>query len=213
MNKLTTGADSTLGEHLKLARRFFGEQSKQAAFLRQKIELSPRGEAEEVLISEREMVYILFALDGVKPPPTTLSRKPTMNQPVTTNQPVTPEGKRPPLFAVWATFHQLWGDAHAHIYQKLLWERMQAELQRIEELMTPTAEPAATAKPTAQLAAPLDIRQLVQDLTDAQALLDDANRHSGVQPDPYATERKNRLAGMRNALRMGSAPYDPAKSA
>ena len=46
------------------------------------------------------------------------------------------------MFKVWTIFHQLWADAHTLVYHKTLWQRMQAELQKLEEQMTPTATPS-----------------------------------------------------------------------
>lgn len=62
MTKLSTGADSTLGEYRKLAAAFFGADSKAVAFIDQKIKDSPNGENEEVLADEGQMVHVLMSL-------------------------------------------------------------------------------------------------------------------------------------------------------
>lgn len=62
MTKLSTGADSTLGEYRKLAVAFIGAGSKAVAFIDQKIKDSPNGEKEEVLADEGQMVHVLMSL-------------------------------------------------------------------------------------------------------------------------------------------------------
>jgi hypothetical protein len=66
MQKLSTGDDSTLGSYLKLSRAFFGADSPATHFLEQKIAAAPKGDAEEVLADEGQMVYLLgrMHLDG-----------------------------------------------------------------------------------------------------------------------------------------------------
>ena len=59
MQKLSTGHDATLGNYLKLATAFFGEESKAVKFLNEKIAESPNGENEEVAADETQMVYLL----------------------------------------------------------------------------------------------------------------------------------------------------------
>lgn len=62
MNKLSTGADSTLGEYKKLAAEVFGVDSKAMEFLDKKIAESPKGEAEEVIADERQMIQVLMQI-------------------------------------------------------------------------------------------------------------------------------------------------------
>lgn len=59
---LSTGANSTLGEYLKLCKAFFGEDSKATAFIQRKIDGSLLGEAEEVIQSESQMTHLLGML-------------------------------------------------------------------------------------------------------------------------------------------------------
>lgn len=63
MTKLSTGADSTLGEYRKLAATFFGADSKAVTFLDGKIKDSPNGENEEVLADEGQMMHLFMSLD------------------------------------------------------------------------------------------------------------------------------------------------------
>lgn len=58
--KLSTGADSTLGEYRKLASVFFG--AKAVAFIDEKIKESSRGADEPVVAAESQMVYLLANL-------------------------------------------------------------------------------------------------------------------------------------------------------
>lgn len=62
MHKLSTGADSTLGEYRKLTAAVFGKDSKAVAFLDKKIKESPNGENEEVLADEGQMIQLLASL-------------------------------------------------------------------------------------------------------------------------------------------------------
>ncbi|QEM41129.1 hypothetical protein HYP85_gp032 [Pseudomonas phage Zuri] len=57
MNKLSTGDDSTLGNHRKLAIAAFGKDSAAVKFLDDKIK--EQGEDEEVIQDEGQMVYLL----------------------------------------------------------------------------------------------------------------------------------------------------------
>jgi len=59
MRKLSTGADSTLGNYLDLTNAFFGKDSPQAKFLNDKIAESPNGREEEVIAAESQMLYLL----------------------------------------------------------------------------------------------------------------------------------------------------------
>ena len=62
MKKLSTGANSTLGEYRKLTCAVFGTDSKATAFIDQKIKDSPNGEKEEVLADEGQMAHLLMPL-------------------------------------------------------------------------------------------------------------------------------------------------------
>jgi predicted Ser/Thr protein kinase len=62
MNKLSTGDDSTLGNYKKLAEIFFGADSLAVNFLNEKISKSLKGENEEVIADERQMIYLLANL-------------------------------------------------------------------------------------------------------------------------------------------------------
>ena len=62
MNKLSTGADATLGNYRALAAIFFGEDSKAVKFLDEKIAESPNGADEEVIADESQMVYLLGSM-------------------------------------------------------------------------------------------------------------------------------------------------------
>jgi hypothetical protein len=57
VKKLSTGQDSTLGEYLKLA-KIFGPEA--VAFIQHKIDESPRGANEEVIVDEAQMVHLLL---------------------------------------------------------------------------------------------------------------------------------------------------------
>ena len=59
MQKLSTGDDATLGNYRKLSAAFFGEQSGAVKFLDTKIAESPKGEDEEVLADESQMIQLL----------------------------------------------------------------------------------------------------------------------------------------------------------
>lgn len=60
--KLSTGQDSTLGSYLKLCQLFFGDESVQAKFIREKIATNPNGADEEVIVDEHQMMYLLVNL-------------------------------------------------------------------------------------------------------------------------------------------------------
>jgi hypothetical protein len=62
MTKLSTGADATLGEYKKLATAVFGSESPAVAFLGKKIQESPKGENEEVMTAEGQMVHALMTI-------------------------------------------------------------------------------------------------------------------------------------------------------
>lgn len=62
MNTLSTGQPSTLGSYLKLCEVFFGEDSVQARFIRDKITSNPNGADEEVVAEESQMMYLLVNL-------------------------------------------------------------------------------------------------------------------------------------------------------
>ena len=62
MKKLSTGEDSTLGNHRKMAVAVFGGTSSAVKFLDDKIVSSKRGEAEEVLAEEVQFVHALAQL-------------------------------------------------------------------------------------------------------------------------------------------------------
>ncbi len=53
---ISTGEPSTLGTYKKIA-KFFGEAAE--AFIQQKIDESTKGEDEEVIADERQMLYLL----------------------------------------------------------------------------------------------------------------------------------------------------------
>jgi hypothetical protein len=63
MRKLSTGEDSTLGNYLKLATLFFGEESESVKFLKYKIAESPYGKNEEVIADESQMIYLLVEVN------------------------------------------------------------------------------------------------------------------------------------------------------
>jgi len=62
MQKLSTGDDATLGNYRKLARAFFGADSKAVKFLDEKIAESRNGANEEVIADERQMIYLLATM-------------------------------------------------------------------------------------------------------------------------------------------------------
>jgi hypothetical protein len=59
MQKLSTGDDATLGNYRKLAIIFFGSDSEAVKFLDDKIAENPKGENEEVIVDEGQMVHLL----------------------------------------------------------------------------------------------------------------------------------------------------------
>jgi len=60
MRKLSTGADSTLGEWKKLVDAFFGADSPQAKFINDKID--KQGEDMEVIADEGQMLMVLGSM-------------------------------------------------------------------------------------------------------------------------------------------------------
>ena len=62
MQKLSTGADATLGNYRKLASVIFGSTSPAVAFLDRKIQESPNGETEEVIQDEGQMIDALMTI-------------------------------------------------------------------------------------------------------------------------------------------------------
>jgi len=62
MKKLSTGEDSTLGNHRKMAVAVWGNDSKAVKFLNDKIAESPNGENEEVIADEVQMVFLLRSI-------------------------------------------------------------------------------------------------------------------------------------------------------
>jgi len=62
MITLSIGLPSTLGSYLKLSELFFGEESVQAKFIREKIASNPNGADEEVVVEESQMMYLLVNL-------------------------------------------------------------------------------------------------------------------------------------------------------
>jgi len=63
MRKLSTGDDSTLGSYKKLTAIVLGEESAAVQYLNKKISESPKGENEEVLADESQMLLMLFSLE------------------------------------------------------------------------------------------------------------------------------------------------------
>ena len=59
MKQMSTGDDATLGNYLKMAKLFFGDDSIAVDFLNEEIAKSPNGENEEVIAAESQMVYLL----------------------------------------------------------------------------------------------------------------------------------------------------------
>ncbi len=62
MNKLSTGADSTLGNWIDLCLVSFGKESKATKFLEAKMKNSPNGKEEEVLADESQLLYALMQI-------------------------------------------------------------------------------------------------------------------------------------------------------
>ena len=62
MRKLSTGDDATLGNYRKLVIALFGQESKAVKFLDGKIDQSPNGENEEVIVDESQMIYLLVTM-------------------------------------------------------------------------------------------------------------------------------------------------------
>jgi len=59
---MSTGVDSTLGNWYDLAKSFFGEQSKPALFLAEKIAATPKGRDEEVIADEQQLLQVLLSM-------------------------------------------------------------------------------------------------------------------------------------------------------
>lgn len=59
MNQLSLGIDSTLGNWLMLCKVTFGEDSAPTKFIEKKIAESPKGEQEEVIADERQLLMVL----------------------------------------------------------------------------------------------------------------------------------------------------------
>lgn len=57
--KMSTGEPSTLENHRIMAIAVFGKDSKAIKYLDDQIKKSPRGEKEEVVMSESQLVYLL----------------------------------------------------------------------------------------------------------------------------------------------------------
>ena len=62
MKKLSTGANSTLGEYRKLCVMFFGVRSHATKYFDRLIKESPNGENEEVITEESQMLYLVGQL-------------------------------------------------------------------------------------------------------------------------------------------------------
>lgn len=62
MTNLSVGLPSTLGSYLMLCNVFFGEESVQAKYIKEKISVSPLGESEEVIADESQMLQLLQSL-------------------------------------------------------------------------------------------------------------------------------------------------------
>lgn len=60
--KLSTGANSTLGEYRKLCVIFFGEDSHATKYFDKLIKESPNGENEEVITEESQMILLVSQL-------------------------------------------------------------------------------------------------------------------------------------------------------
>lgn len=59
MQKLSTGADSTLREWITLSQTMFGPDSEPVRFLEKKAAESPNGHDEEVIADERQLLALL----------------------------------------------------------------------------------------------------------------------------------------------------------
>ena len=59
MRKMSTGEDSTLGAHRKMAAAVFGKDSPAVKFLDKKIAEAENGEQEEVIVPEEQLVMLL----------------------------------------------------------------------------------------------------------------------------------------------------------
>ena len=60
MIKLSTGADSTLGNYRDLSAAFFGEDSPQVKFFDDKIAVSTAGRDQEVIAAESQVLMLLW---------------------------------------------------------------------------------------------------------------------------------------------------------
>ena len=58
MRVLSSGDRSVLGSYLKLTRTFFGVDSPPHLFIKEKIKASPKGDQEEVIASEEQMIFL-----------------------------------------------------------------------------------------------------------------------------------------------------------
>lgn len=62
MIKLSTGDDSTLGVYKKLCVAVFGEDSPQTKFIQTKIDACEKGENEEVIADEAQILALLGSM-------------------------------------------------------------------------------------------------------------------------------------------------------
>lgn len=56
---------------------------------------------------------------------------------------------------------------------------------------------------------PIDIKEVIQALTDSNALLEDLQRAYEILPDSHSGNRRNTCNEARKAYDMGDRPYDP----
>lgn len=63
MKKMSNGQDATLGNYRTLASLFFGESSAAVSFLDDKIKESPKGQHEEVIADESQVVNLLMNMN------------------------------------------------------------------------------------------------------------------------------------------------------
>lgn len=59
MRKLSTGQDSTLKSYIENAKATFGEESPAVAFLKEKAAGAPKGEDEEFIADEAQVLQLL----------------------------------------------------------------------------------------------------------------------------------------------------------
>lgn len=64
MKLLSNGSPSTLGSYKKLAAEFLGDEA--VTFIQAKIDESPNGENEIVVMSEEQMIRLLYSIGGKK---------------------------------------------------------------------------------------------------------------------------------------------------